>query len=97
MESILDSIKVLPETINKNGFIYILVTRTPQKALYMQTLDGILIGYEVFLIGIRGAQNSSLLGKLINATERFPSNENFGKTAWSFMDLQNALHKYNEL
>lgn len=97
MESLMDNIKVLQETIKKNGFIYILVTRTPQKALYMQTLDGILIGFEVFLIGIRGAQNSSLLGKLINAYERFPSNENFGKTAWSYVDLQDALRKYNEL
>jgi hypothetical protein len=97
MESSIDNIKILPETIRKNGYVYILLTRTPKKALYKQTLDNVQVGFEVFLICIRGAGYSSLLRKTFDACERFPSNEDFGKTAWSIMDYKDAFKKYQEL
>lgn len=96
MERTIEKIKILPETISKSGFCYNLVTRTPKKAMYKQTYDNIPIAYEVFLIRIRGAHFSPLLGKSIYASERFPGNEDFGKTAWSIQNYQDALNKYNE-
>jgi hypothetical protein len=81
----------------KNGFTYILVQRTDKKALYSQFYNNVQVGYEVFFIKVRGNQFSQLLNKPIDASERFPSNEVFGKTAWSFTDFQKALQKYQEL
>ena len=92
-----DNIKILPEIINKNGFSYILVTRTQNKAMYKQTNDNIQVGFEVFLIRVRGTHFSPFLNKSFDTSERFPGNEDFGKSAWSFMDYQKAFKKYDEL
>lgn len=92
-----DNIKVLPETIRKNGFSYILLTRTPKKALYAQYCENVLIGWEVFQIRVRGMHFSQFLSKQLKPTERFPGNSDFGKTAWSIQNYQDALKKYQEL
>lgn len=91
------NIKVLPKTIRKNGFCYILLTRTSKKALYAQYCENVLIGWEVFQIRVRGTQFSLLLNKYLDASERFPGNSDFGKTAWSIQNYQDALKKYQEL
>lgn len=93
----LDDIRILPEVIKKNGFRYFLVQRTPKKAIYRQTHDNVQIGFEVFLIRIRGTQFSHYLNKSLPPSERFPSNEDFGKSAWTFRNYQEAILKYNEL
>lgn len=87
----------LKDTVSKNGFTYKCVQRDQKKALYAQYHDNTLIGFEVFKIRLRGIQYSYLLRKPLPPAERFPSNEDFGKTAWSFRTLQNALKKYEEL
>jgi hypothetical protein len=97
MEKTIEQIKILPETINKNGFCYNLVTRTSKKAIYKQTFDNVQVGFEDFLIRVRGAQYSPLLNKYLEASERFPGNSDFGKTAWSITDYQNALEIYDKL
>jgi hypothetical protein len=89
--------KRLSKEINRNGFQYFLLKRTPKKALYRQTLGNVQVGFEVFLIRVHGKQFSPLLNKSFDAAERFPGNEDFGRTAWSFMDYQKALKKYMEL
>jgi hypothetical protein len=89
--------KKLPLLISKNGFEYKLLRRTEKKALYAQSLGNTLIGYEVFRIRIQQTRFSALLGAIQTSSEKFPGNENFGKSAWSYMDFQNALEKYNEL
>jgi hypothetical protein len=92
-----DNIKELPETIKKNGFSYILLTRTPKKAFYAQYCENVLIGWEVFQIRVRGAQFSPLLRKSLDAYEKFPRNSDFGKTAWTFQYYEAALSKYQEI
>jgi hypothetical protein len=92
-----DIIKKLPETIKKNGFIYILMTRTRKKALYKQTYNDAQIGYEVFLIRVRGRQFSPILDHTLEPKERFPGNEDFGFIAWSIQNYQDAMDKYNAL
>lgn len=92
-----DRIRTLPELIRKNGFTYKLITRTREKAIYAQYCENVLISYEVFQIRVRGAQFSPLLMKQIEAIERFPGNEDFGKTAWTYRNLEKAVIKFNEL
>jgi hypothetical protein len=89
--------KKLKDTVSKNGFIYNCVQRTATKAIYQQTHENIQVGFEVFLIRVRGAQFSHLLHKSLPPSEKFPSNEDFGKTAWSYRSLQAAIKKYEEL
>lgn len=92
-----NKIKILPEIIRRNGFTYKLVTRTSEKAIYAQYCENVLTSWEVFQIRVRGTQFSPLLRKSLDASERFPGNEDFGKTAWTYRTLKKALIKYNEL
>ena len=87
----------LKDTVSKNGFAYKCVQRAQKKALYAQYHENTLIGFEVFKIRLRGTQFSHILNKSLPPAERFPSNEDFGKTAWSFRTLQDAMKKYAEI
>ena len=89
--------KGLSKEINRNGFQYFLLERTSKKAFYNQTLDNVQVGFEVFLIRIRGKRFSQFFNKSFDSSERFPGNEDFGKTAWSIQNYQDALKKYQEL
>lgn len=86
--------KKLPNEISKNGYLYKLVQRTEGKAIYKQTYNNTLVGYEVFKIRIQCARYSQILGRSIPECERFPCNEDFGRTAWSFRDIESALIRY---
>lgn len=90
-------VKRLPGEISKNGYLYILVQREERKAIYKQTYKDILVGYEVFKIRIQRARFSHMLGRSIPECERFPCNEDFGRTAWSCRDLNSALIRYNNI
>ena len=90
-------IKKLEMEIRKNGHVYKLITRSKNRAIYSQSDSNRLIAYEVFKIFIRGERYSEILKRVIPPTERFPSNESFGKTAWTFSNLKPAMEKYNEL
>lgn len=90
-------IKPLPEILRKNGFTYFLVQRSPQKAIYRQTYENVPIAFEVFSIRVRGIQFSHILNKSLPPAERFPSNEDFGRTAWSYRTLEDAMRKYEEI
>lgn len=87
----------LKDTVSKNGFVYKCVQRAKKKALYAQYHKNTLIGLEVFKIRIRGTQFSHILNKSLLPAERFPSNEDFGKSAWTFRNFQDAINKYEEL
>ena len=97
MERTIEKIKILPETINKNGFTYFLVQRTPNKAIYKQTHDNVQVGFEVFRIRIQLPRFSLLLKKSFGASERFPANSDFGRTAWSIQKHEDAIKKFNDL
>lgn len=87
----------LPASLRKNRYDYRLVQRTPQKAIYEQSYDQIITGYEVFKIRVQRARFSQHIGRLIPEKERFPCDEDFGRIAWSHKSLESALIRYNNL
>jgi len=87
--------KQLDNTIIKNGFTYELVKRNSYKAIYKQLLDGEFISYEIFFIKV--LKPSICFGKDLGLREKFPSNEDFGYTAWSTRDYNRACEIYNNI
>lgn len=93
----------LPDALRKNGFLYTLLMRTDKVAMYKQeSYDKILsthtlVGYEVFLITEQ--RERSFQDRFFPRQERFPSNEDFGKTAWaySFWAYDRAYARYQSL
>jgi hypothetical protein len=101
--------KLLPE-IFKNGFIYRLVNRTESKFIYAQysALTENIIAYEVFKnkiikfrdrmieLEIRSGKNYGA-EKLPEFKEAFPNDEDFGRRAWTYQDLETAQKRYATL
>ncbi len=87
----------LKKEIRKNGFTYKQVQREAEKAIYAQYDDGYLVAYEVFRIRIQRTRYSQLLKREIPESERYPCNEDFGKTAFTCKDLKLAISNYNNL
>ncbi len=100
----LDLLK-LPEKIKKREFEYILVERTNDVLMYSQHKGGIVLGYEVFKNKIRKYREDAIRRWGINShskslpeyKEVFPHDEEFGKRAWTYPDLQTAKESYNNL
>lgn len=91
--------KLLESQIKKNGFTYNIVERTQNKAIYSQNKKSKILAYEVFRIKRRKASSTKFDGKFVyfEARESFPSNEDFGKTAWSYPSLAEAKKKYHAI
>lgn len=87
--------KPLPEIIHKRGFTYTQVCRGQRSCIYAQGVSGNIVCYEVFIIKI--TQPRHFKSKFIEAHERFPHDESFGRWAWSFSTLEEAKTKFNEL
>lgn len=87
-------IKKLNNSIKKNGYRYVLVERTESKAIYQQEK----YGFEVFKIK-KGKPHPKANDDLRNydAVERFPSDEDFGKSAWTYSSLDQALARYQSI
>lgn len=87
--------QALPIKLSKNGFAYTQICRDDKKAVYRQYVTPEIEYFEVFIIQIRPDINFT--GKLVLGGESYPSNEAFGKTAWTFSSLEKAMTKYNSL
>ncbi len=87
--------KPLPHIMRKNGFTYTQVRRGVKSCIYVQGVSENTACYEVFLIKI--TLGHQFKGKIIEAHERFPHNEAFGKWAWTFKSYEGALERFNEL
>lgn len=96
----------LPKTKNKNGNDYKLVKRTTKAALYEMVDPDFpkIKSYEVFQIIVTKPcaimqKNGDKKGMWYQypKTEKFPGNEDFGKTAWAYNTLASAEAKYKEL
>lgn len=85
----------VPEILNYHGYTYIQVCRGSRSCVYRQTYGKKTQGFEVFII--RKQKEVILNGKVYPARERFPKDEDFGKTAWTFRTLEQAMTKSNEL
>ena len=91
----------LPEIIKKNNYEYHQLKRNDKAALYSQNLPGgeLPIAYEAFEIRFLKEGTAVIGGVTINYVEKelFPSDEEFGKTAWSFQKFENAEKCFNGL
>ena len=85
----------LPLKLRFNGFDYTQVYRTDCEAIYEQRVSESCTAYEVFII--KKIPEKIIKGKIIMAHERFPRNEDFGKSAWTYPNLTRAMNKLLEL
>lgn len=101
----------LPEYKFKNGYVYHQIKRNDKAAIYEQSVEkdcdgvvGLIVGYEVFKIIVGKPyslvqKHGNKKGQVYNypAAEKFPSNEDGGKTLWCYDTLQEAMKKFEEL
>jgi hypothetical protein len=101
----------LPMVKSKNGYLYNQVARTDKAAVYEQKVEkeingtiGRTVGYEVFQILVGKAysliqKHGKKKGQVYSypAAEKFPSNEDGGKTLWCYQTLQDAMDKFAEI
>ena len=78
-----------------HGFDYTQIYRGTRSCLYRQTYHGKTIGFEVFIIT---PQPEILIkGIVYPARERWPKDEDFGKTAWSYLTLEQCTVKFQSI
>ena len=84
-------IKRLKPEIKKNGYVYILITRNDEYCIYAQKDNGIIVAYEVFRTKY-SSPHPKMLEDVQNydLVESFPSDEEFGKRAWTYKTLKEA-------
>lgn len=98
----------LPETKKKNGYLYKMVTRSKNAAVYSQHNEKFpedtSVGYEVFEIKVCKPyslvqKHGKKKGEVYHypAAEKFPGNEDFGKSAWAFSKKESAMKKFEEI
>ncbi len=86
---------MIREKVFRNGFEYRLLDSGKKSLIYIQLEKGSQVGFEVHKL--RYWKKRHIKGKYISSCNRWPTNEEFGKRAWSFRSLQNALAKFNVL
>jgi hypothetical protein len=84
-------VKKLSKEIKRNHYCYRLIERNDSKAIYAQE-D---FGFEVFKIKL-SRPHPKVIEDLKNydKVETFPSDESFGKTAWTYKTFAEAQAKY---
>ena len=93
------AIKKLKPVIQKNKFSYHLLVRENHKAIYEQKDDEITIAFEAFKVklGKYSDYQKSLSPTDNDFYESFPKDEDFGKTAWTYRTLTDAMKKYESI
>lgn len=87
--------KRLAEKIKRNGFIYLQVHRTNEVAIYLQYAGTSKIGFEVFEIVRK--KETRFKDVVIPAREKFPSNTDFGNSAFSIGGLNRAIARASQI
>lgn len=85
----------VPSNLKYHTFDYTQLYRGVRSCLYEQTLHGKTVGFEVFLICIQ--PEVTLNGVTYKERERWPKDEDFLSTAWSFWTLAQGMAKYRML
>jgi hypothetical protein len=85
----------LKDEYSKNGHKFKLLKRTNSIAMFVQMNGNTIIAYEVGKI--RSDKGRVLEGRTIEPGERFWSNEDIGRIAKSFVDIKDALSRFDEL
>jgi len=101
------TIRKLENEVKRNGFIYKLVERANHRCLYAQyTKLGTINSYEVFLTKLGDINKTKESFAKLNNTvfedtgnkeyyEIFPRDEEFGKRAWTYPNLELAKKAYD--
>lgn len=79
-------------TFTKHGCLFTLIEQGPRALLYEQKFDDKIIGYEVHKIRLR--KYRVLGGRELKEIQRLPSDEDFGKRAWSFRSIEQAKMRF---
>lgn len=90
-----DGLIWVPLNLKYHGFDYTQIYRGGRSCLYRQSYEEKTIGFEVFVIKIQ--PETLLYGKLYKAHELWPKDNDFGKTAWTYFTLEDALRKYKAI
>jgi hypothetical protein len=90
-----DELITVPSKLHYHGYDYALVCRGVKYSLYEQLFEEKIVGYEVTLIKIQ--KETVLYGKIIKKHERWAKDGDFGKTAFSYFTIKDAMKKYNKL
>lgn len=81
-------IKVIAKNIESKGFLYKQELRNENYAIYSQWLNNDLIAYE--LIKIRKNNECERFGKIIGASESYPTDKEWGDRGWTFKSFADA-------
>ncbi len=81
--------------VKKNGYDYVLIKNGKRAIIYEQIISKDVKRYEVSLMRIKNAREFK--GKQFPSKIWFPNDEAFGTWAWTFMTLESALWRFNEL
>lgn len=90
--------KLLSNEIHKNGYTYLQCFRGEKSAMYRQVDKedpSKVYAYEVFKLKIN--KGGERFGQVFDDSEAFPNDEAFGKWAWTYSTLTNAIEKFREL
>jgi hypothetical protein len=90
----MDKLKPKPY-VQKNGYDYFLLKYTDRVVMYEQKVSDEVSRYEVFRYKIK--DESIADGKVIPARFWYPPDEAFGYWAWTCMDYDGAMKRYEEL
>ena len=88
------NVRELKSELTYKGFNYKRVEQGPWGFIYAQYLGNRRISYEIFQRKVSNAHPKSADQRPL---VRFPSDESFGRWAWSFQSLDRAQAKYAEL
>lgn len=91
--------KSLPTKNIKKEYTYTLVERDEDRAIYSQSRGQKIYAYEVFIIKKQNAGKVNFGGNLVDIEdkEKFPKNEDFGKTAWTYKTIDEARKKFLDI
>ena len=86
----------LQAQIKKNGYDYYQLKRGLKAFIYSQRIgNGPVVAFEVFRL--KEHKPYTISGVDIEGGEAFPSDEAFGKWAWTYPRIDQALAKFEEL
>jgi hypothetical protein len=90
--------KKLESTIRKKGFVYTLVKRQGNVAIYEQQMESIhnsLKHYEVILVGSHNGVK--IANNYLPPSEMYPSSSQWGNTGWTYSSKDEAEGKFSSL
>jgi len=87
----------LPESLKRYGTTLKLVMRCENKAIYSQYYGDDLVGYEVVKIRILKSRFVKIFNRIEPERETYPSTGQWGIYGWTYMTLEKAIERYNQL